>query len=69
LGPAVIEGVVADGKLSAAVRRKDPTDRGFTGTMLGQLTADRVEGTLDVSLGTASVLRTATFALTLSGGG
>jgi hypothetical protein len=63
LGPATIDGVVAEGKLSAAVRRKDPSDHGFTGTLLGSVTGDHAEGTMNVSLGTANALRTATFVL------
>lgn len=63
LGPATIDGVVADGKLAAAVRRKDPTDHGFTGTLLGSVSGDHAEGTMNVSLGSASALRTATFVL------
>lgn len=63
LGPATVDGVVADGKLSATVRRKDPADHGFTGTMLGTIAGDHAEGTMELSLGTGGVLRTATFAL------
>jgi hypothetical protein len=63
LGPANVEGLVADGKLTAAVRRKDPTDRGFTGTLSGAIAGDKVDGTMSVSLGQASSLRSATFSL------
>lgn len=63
LGPATIAGAVADGKVSASIRRKDPADHGFTGTLTGDVAADHVEGTMSVSLGQASVLRTATFTL------
>jgi hypothetical protein len=63
LGPANVEGLVADGKLTAAVRRKDPTDRGFTGTLAGAITGDKVDGTMSMSLGQASSLRSATFSL------
>jgi hypothetical protein len=63
LGPATVDGVVTDGKLAATLRRKDPTDQGFTGTMLGIIASDHLEGTLNVSLGMANAMRTATFTL------
>jgi len=67
LGPGTLEGLLADGKLTASVRRKDPTDRGFTGTLVATVAGDHVEGTMNVSLGQASALRTATFSLALEG--
>jgi len=63
LGPATVDGVLADGNLAASLRRRDPSDQGFTGTLLGSLTGDHVEGTMNVSLGLASALRSATFHL------
>ena len=67
LGPATVDGVITDGNLAATLRRKDPTDQGFTGTVLGSIASDHLEGTMNVSLGLASALRTATFTLTPSG--
>jgi hypothetical protein len=67
LGPATVDGVVTDGNLAATLRRKDPTDQGFTGTVLGSIASDHLEGTMNVSVGLASALRTATFTLTPSG--
>jgi len=64
LGPATVDGVVTDGKLAATLRRKDPSDQGFTGTLLGSIAGDHLEGTMNVTLGLASALRTATFTLT-----
>jgi hypothetical protein len=63
LGPATVDGVLADGKLAATLRRKDPADQGFTGTLLGSLAGDHGDGTMNVSLGLASALRSATFHL------
>jgi hypothetical protein len=63
LGPATVEGLAADGKLTATVRRKDPTDRGFTGALVGSITGEKVDGTMSVSLGQASSLRSASFSL------
>jgi hypothetical protein len=67
LGPATIDGLAADGTLAAKVVREDPNDRGFAGTLLGTMGGGRVDGTMNVSLGEASAIRTATFALTSSG--
>jgi len=63
LGPATLEGHAADGKLTATVRRKDPTDRGFAGMLEGTVAGDKLDGTMSVSLGQASALRSATFSL------
>jgi hypothetical protein len=67
LGPGTVDGVVTDGKLAATLRRKDPTDQGFTGTMLGTIANDHLEGTMNVTLGLAGSLRTVTFTLTRAG--
>jgi hypothetical protein len=63
LGPATIDGLVSEGKLTATVARKDPADEGFTGTIVGSLAEGGVEGTMNVSLAAASAIRTATFSL------
>jgi hypothetical protein len=67
LGPGTVDGVIADGKLAATIRRKDPTDQGFSGTLLGSIGSDRLDGTMNLSLGGAGALRTATFTLTPAG--
>jgi hypothetical protein len=67
LGPASVEGLAVDGKVTASVRRKDPTDRGFTGTLVGSIAGERLDGTMSVSLGQASALRGATFSLAAEG--
>jgi hypothetical protein len=63
LGPAVLEGFAADGKLTASIARKDPADQGFQGTLVGAVGNDRAEGTLNVSPAEANAIRTATFML------
>jgi hypothetical protein len=63
LGPASIEGSAGDGRLSARIRRKDPSDRGFEGSLIGALSADHGEGTMNVALAEANALRTAAFTL------
>jgi hypothetical protein len=67
LGPASIEGSLANGSLSARLRRKDPSDRGFEGSLIGSLGADHGEGTMNLALAEANAARTATFTLTPGG--
>jgi hypothetical protein len=64
LGPALLSGDVASGTLTASVRRKDPTDRGFTGTLRGTVTADRIDGTMILASAEGAVQRSATATLT-----
>jgi len=63
LGAVVVSGMYADGELTATLARKDPTDGGFTGTAVGKLAGDKIEGTIHLSLPNATALRTATFTL------
>lgn len=67
LGPAVLEGLAADGKLTASIARKDPADQGFKGTLVGVIGEDRAEGTMNVSPAEANTIRTATFMLVPDG--
>src|SRR5438045_1958888 len=43
LGASVIEGTSQAGNIAATIRRKDPTDDGLTGTLVGKVTADAIE--------------------------
>ncbi|MEI7892701.1 MAG: hypothetical protein WCI05_06395 [Myxococcales bacterium] len=63
LGPALVFGVLQDNELVGTVARKTTSDQGFTGTATGKVSANTVEGTLQVAVANASVLRTATFVL------
>jgi hypothetical protein len=63
LGPVVVSGMYGDGELTATLARKDPSDGGFTGTAVGKLAGDTIEGTIHLSLPNANSLRTATFTL------
>jgi hypothetical protein len=63
LGPAEIDGLDAEGTLTAAIARKDPTDQGFMGTIVGSIANGRAEGTMYLSLAEASAIRTATFTM------
>jgi hypothetical protein len=57
LGAAVIDGLVEDGKLTANVRRKDPSDNGLTGTIFGTITGDKLEATMKLAEANAAVVR------------
>ena len=67
IGAAVVEGLLGDGQLSGAVRRKDPTDKGLAGTLLATVSADKITGTLTLATGDGATLRTGTFTLTPDG--
>jgi len=67
LGPATVEGVSREGQVTAMLRRKDPSDQGFAGTLVGTLDGERGGGTLSVSTGEASAVRSATFVVTPGG--
>jgi hypothetical protein len=63
LGPAMVDGVVLDGKLSASIVRKVPSDRGFSGTLLGSVDRDVAAGSMSLSSAEANAIRSATFTL------
>jgi hypothetical protein len=63
LGPALVVGLLADGRLTGSVLRKDPSDHGFTGTLAADLGDADARGTLHVTLAEASAVRQATFEL------
>jgi hypothetical protein len=61
LGPATLDGLVAGTTLNATVRRTDPGDHGFSGTLSGTVADGHASGTIHVALAEASALRAATF--------
>jgi hypothetical protein len=63
LGPAIVDGVVRDGKLTASILRKVPSDRGFSGTLLGSIEHDVADGSMNLSSAEANAVRSATFTL------
>jgi hypothetical protein len=67
IGAAVVEGVLGDGQLSGAVRRRDPTDKGLAGTLLATVSTDKISGTLTLATGDGATLRAGTFTLTPDG--
>jgi hypothetical protein len=68
LGPAKVNGYVADGGLSASVVRSDPADHGYTGILLGNVTSDRIAGTFHVSPSTGGAVRAGTFTMAAASG-
>ncbi len=66
LGDIVVSGAVTAGELTFSVLRKDPSDRGFTGTGVGKLERGTAAGTMRLSQGDAHVIRDAKFSLTKS---
>jgi hypothetical protein len=63
LGPATVDGFVADGKLTATIARRDPSDQGFTGTLSATAAPSGMHGSMNLSLAEVSAVRTATFDL------
>ena len=63
LGDLVLAGAVTGEELTFSVLRKDPTDRGLTGTGVGKLSGSSATGTIRLSRGDAHVIREAKFTL------
>lgn len=63
LGAGILEGRAAGASVSATLRRKDPSDRGFSGTLSGTVSGEQLTGGLTVSSGQGGLVRTATFSL------
>lgn len=67
IGPATVNGRVADRHVTARVLRSDPADMGFTGTLVGDVADPATSrpgvmtGTMNVALGEVAAVRTATF--------
>ncbi len=67
IGPALVDGTLADGGLAARITRSDPHDHGFSGVIIGRASGDKIEGTLNVSPATAGAVRTGTFSVSPAG--
>jgi hypothetical protein len=63
IGDVVWLGAVDDERLTASVQRKDPLDRGFTGTAVGKVSRDHIVGTMRLSLADARVIRDVKYSL------
>jgi hypothetical protein len=64
LGDLVWVGALDGDTLTASVQRRDPLDRGFTGTAVGKVSGDEIVGTMRLSLADARIIRGARFTLT-----
>jgi hypothetical protein len=62
LGPATVSGIVDGTQVSAKIERKTPSDKGFSGTLVGTLGAT-LEGTMHLSVHDAHIIRVAKFSL------
>ena len=69
LGPAVVDGLAVDGRVTGAIARRDPSDHGFTGTLGGDIAGGHARGTMHLTLAEAGAVRTATFDLSPATGG
>jgi hypothetical protein len=63
LGPATIDGVAVDGRVTANVSRADPSDHGFTGTLQGTAGDTTLQGTMNLTQADVTAVRNATFQL------
>lgn len=63
LGPAKVDGFVADGKLTATLSPESPSASGFAGTLQGAIADGTCEGTISASPGLAGAIRAAKFTL------
>jgi hypothetical protein len=66
VGDTRVTGTIVGKEIMATLRRKDPSDRGFTGTLLATRSGEAVTGTMRLSPGDAHVIREATFSLAVA---
>jgi hypothetical protein len=59
LGASVLDGISDGTTLTAAVRRKDPSDEGLTGTLVAKIAGDALDGTMKLAEANAAVVREA----------
>ena len=63
IGEALVVGAVDGARLTGKITRKAADDRGLTGTLVADVTADAINGEMKLSSPDAQVLRSAKFAL------
>jgi hypothetical protein len=63
IGDAVLLGTRAGDAITASVSRRDPLDRGFTGTLRLNLSGERLFGTMRLSVSDARLVREASVTL------
>lgn len=59
LGASIVEGFSEKGVVTGSVRRKDTSDEGLTGTLVGTLAGDVLTGTMSLAESNAAVVRVA----------
>lgn len=59
LGAAFVDGFYDGSTLTANVRRKDPSDEGLTGTLIGTISGDKLDGTMMLADTNAAAVRSA----------
>jgi hypothetical protein len=65
IGDVVFSGAIVSDAIRLTVSRKDPLDRGFTGTAVATMSGDRIAGTMRLAVADARVIRQATLMLSL----
>jgi hypothetical protein len=64
IGDVVLTGALTGDAITASVLRKDPLDRGLTGTAVAKAEGDHLVGTMRLSVANARVIREASLTLT-----
>lgn len=59
--PALVDATRSGDEIRGTVRRKDPSDQGLTGVILGKIEGGKVSGKLTLAEANAATLREATF--------
>lgn len=60
LGSSILDGQSDGGRVTASIRRKDPSDEGLTGTLVATVSGDTLSGTMNLAESNAAVVRVAT---------
>lgn len=63
IGGVVLVGSIADETITASVLRREPLDRGFTGTAVAKVSAGAITGSMRLSVANARVIREVKFTL------
>jgi hypothetical protein len=64
IGDVVLVGSIADDTVTGSVLRKDPQDRGLTGTLIAKLSGEALSGSMKLSVANARVIREVKFTVT-----
>jgi hypothetical protein len=64
IGDVVLVGSIADDAVTGSVLRKDPQDRGLTGTLVAKKAGEAISGSMKLSVANARVIREVKFSVT-----